>query len=85
MVITVICALLIRHFKKSEIFKEGINKIPEDKTSFEIWELKNNKLKMILPEEEAIKYDVGNNIKITIDTSKAYLFTSDTGVNINKN
>ena len=47
--------------------------------------IKNNKLKMILPEEEAIKYDVGNNIKITIDASKAYLFTSDTGVNINKN
>ena len=28
-------------------FKEGINKIPEDKTSLEIWELKNNKLKIV--------------------------------------
>ena len=47
--------------------------------------IKNNKLKMILPEEEAIKYDVGKNMKVTIDASKAYLFTSDTGVNINMN
>ena len=47
--------------------------------------IKNNKLKMILPEEEAIKYDVGKNMKVTIDASKAYLFTSDTGVNININ
>ena len=47
--------------------------------------INNNKLKMILPEEEAIKYDVGKNMKVTIDPSKAYLFTSDTGVNINMN
>ena len=40
---------------------------------------------MILPEEEAIKYDVGKNMKVTKDPSKAYLFTSDTGVNINMN
>jgi hypothetical protein len=38
---------ILINFKKSEIFKEGINKIPEDKTSFEIWELKNNKLKIV--------------------------------------
>ena len=40
---------------------------------------------MILPEEEAIKYDVGKNMKVTIDASKAYLFTIYTGVNININ
>ena len=38
---------ILINFKKSEIFKEGINKIPEDKTSLEIWELKNNKLKIV--------------------------------------
>ena len=37
---------------------------------------------MILPEEEAVKYEVGNNINLTINTSNAYLFTSDTGVSI---
>ena len=38
---------ILINFKKSEIFKEGINKIPEDKTSIEIWELKKNKFKKI--------------------------------------
>ena len=44
--------------------------------------INNIKLKMILPEEEAVKHEVGNNINVTINTSNAYLFTSDTGVSI---
>ena len=40
---------------------------------------------MILPEEEAVKYNVGNNINIAFDTSKVYLFATDTGVNLKIN
>ena len=38
------------------------------------------KLKMILPEEEAINYNTGQNIKISFNINNSYLFTSDTGV-----
>ena len=38
---------ILINFKKSEIFKEGINTIPEDKTSLEVWGFKNNKFKLI--------------------------------------
>ena len=35
---------------------------------------------MILPEEEAINYNTGQNIKISFNINNSYLFTSDTGV-----
>ena len=38
---------ILINFKVQEKFEDGVNKIPEDKTSFEIWELKNNKLKIV--------------------------------------
>tara|TARA_B100000579_G_C22822632_1_gene851464 strand:+ start:655 stop:1740 length:1086 start_codon:yes stop_codon:yes gene_type:complete len=44
--------------------------------------INDTKLKMILPEEEAIKYQTGQDISINFNTNNAYLFTSDTGVNI---
>tara|TARA_Y100000590_G_scaffold466828_1_gene643495 strand:- start:42 stop:1124 length:1083 start_codon:yes stop_codon:yes gene_type:complete len=40
------------------------------------------KLKMILPEEDAINYNTGQNIKISFNLNNSYLFTTDTGVNI---
>ena len=42
--------------------------------------IKDTKLKMILPEEEAINYNTGQNIKISFNINNSYLFTSDTGV-----
>jgi len=45
-------------------------------------EIKNSRLKMILPEEDAHNYDVGAKINIKINSANSYLFTSDTGVNI---
>jgi len=42
--------------------------------------IKDTKLKMILPEEEAINYDTGQNIKISFNINNSYLFASDTGV-----
>ena len=45
-------------------------------------EIKNSKLKMILPEEEAHNYEVGSKINIKMNTVNSYLFTNDTGVNI---
>ena len=42
--------------------------------------IKDTKLKMILPEEEAINYDTGQNIKISFNIDNSYLFASDTGV-----
>ncbi len=38
------------------------------------------KLKMILAEEEAIKYDTGQEIKVTFNVNNSYLFSSETGV-----
>ena len=38
------------------------------------------KLKMILPEEEAINYNTGQNINVTFNTNNSYLFSSETGV-----
>ena len=35
------------NFKVQEIFKDGINKTPEDKTSLEVWGFKNNKFKIV--------------------------------------
>ena len=42
--------------------------------------INDTKLKMILPEEEAINYDTGQNIKISFNIDNSYLFASDTGV-----
>jgi len=42
--------------------------------------IKDIKLKMILPEEEAINYETGQNIKISFNFNNSYLFASDTGV-----
>ena len=42
--------------------------------------IKDIKLKMILPEEEAINYETGQNIKISFNINNSYLFASDTGV-----
>ncbi|MAV63653.1 MAG: sugar ABC transporter ATP-binding protein [Candidatus Marinimicrobia bacterium] len=38
------------------------------------------KLKMILPEEEAINYNTGQNINVSFNTNNSYLFSSETGV-----
>ena len=38
---------ILINFKVQEIFEEGINKIPDDKTSIEIWRFKNNKFKLL--------------------------------------
>ena len=35
------------NFKVQEIFKDGINKTPEDKTSLEVWGFNNNKFKIV--------------------------------------
>ncbi len=40
----------------------------------------DTKLKMILSEEEAIKYKTGQSINIEFNVNNSYLFTSDTGV-----
>tara|TARA_B100000029_G_scaffold182447_1_gene180058 strand:+ start:32 stop:1117 length:1086 start_codon:yes stop_codon:yes gene_type:complete len=40
------------------------------------------KLKMILPEEEAIKYDTGQDINISFSEQNSYVFATDTGVNV---
>ena len=42
--------------------------------------INNIKLKMILPEEEAIKYQTGENVNVQFDVNNSYLFSSDTGV-----
>ena len=42
----------------------------------------DTRLKMILPEEEAINYDTGQNINISFNLNNSYLFTRDTGINI---
>ena len=42
--------------------------------------INDTKLKMILPEEEAINYNTGQNIKISFNLNNSYLFSSDTGV-----
>jgi len=42
--------------------------------------IKDIKLKMILPEEEAINYETGQNIKISFNINNSYLFASDRGV-----
>jgi hypothetical protein len=38
---------ILINFKVQEIFEEGVNKIPDDKTSIEIWRFKNNKFKLL--------------------------------------
>ena len=38
------------------------------------------KLKMIMAEEEAIKYDTGQEIKVKFNVNNSYLFSSETGV-----
>ena len=38
---------ILINFKVQEIFKDGINKTPEDKTSLEVWGFKNNKFKIV--------------------------------------
>ena len=38
------------------------------------------KLKMILPEEEAINYNTGQNINVSFNTNNSYFFSSETGV-----
>ena len=42
--------------------------------------INDTKLKMILPEEEAINYNTGQNIKINFNLNNSYLFSSETGV-----
>ena len=42
--------------------------------------IKDTKLKMILPEEEAINYDTGQSIKVRFNINNSYLFATDTGV-----
>ena len=42
--------------------------------------IKDTKLKMILPEEDAIKYETGENIKVSFNVDNSYLFSSETGV-----
>ena len=42
----------------------------------------DTKLKMILSEEEAIKYKTGQSINIEFNVNNSYLFTSDTGVKV---
>ena len=37
---------------------------------------------MILPEEDAINYETGQNINVGFNLNNSYLFTRDTGVNI---
>ena len=44
--------------------------------------INETRLKMILPEEEAINYNTGEDVNIGFNTDNSYLFTSDTGVNI---
>ena len=44
--------------------------------------INETKLKMILPEEDAIKYNTGQNINVSFNIDNSYLFTKDTGVNI---
>jgi len=38
---------ILINFKKIEAYEDGINVTPDDKISLELWELKNNKLKLI--------------------------------------
>ena len=45
-------------------------------------DINDTRLKMILPEEDAINYNAGQNIKVGFNTNNSYLFASDTGVNI---
>ena len=42
--------------------------------------IKDTKLKMILPEEDAIKYETGESIKVSFNVDNSYLFSSETGV-----
>ena len=35
---------------------------------------------MILPEEDAIKYETGQNIKVNFNIDNSYLFSNETGV-----
>ena len=42
--------------------------------------IKDTKLKMILPEEDAIKFETGENIKVSFNVDNSYLFSSETGV-----
>ena len=42
--------------------------------------IKDIRLKMILPEEDAIKYETGQNIKVSFDIDNSYLFSNETGV-----
>ena len=44
--------------------------------------INQTKLKMILPEEDAINYETGQNINVGFNLNNSYLFTRDTGVNI---
>ena len=44
--------------------------------------INETRLKMILPEEEAINYNTGEDVNIGFNTDNSYLFTCDTGVNI---
>ena len=44
--------------------------------------INETKLKMILPEEDAINYETGQNINVGFNLNNSYLFTRDTGVNI---
>ena len=40
----------------------------------------DTKLKMILPEEEAINYNTGQSINVSFNMINSYLFSSETGV-----
>ena len=40
----------------------------------------DTKLKMILPEEEAINYNTGQSISVSFNMINSYLFSSETGV-----
>ncbi len=44
--------------------------------------INDTKLKMILPEEEAINYKTGQNININFNTKNSYIFSTETGVNV---
>jgi len=66
-----------QNFQANVFLKEPLG----DVTILDI-EINQNKLKMILPEEEAVKYEVGNSIEISMNISKSYLFATETGVSI---
>ena len=38
---------ILINFKVQEIFEDGVNKTPEDKTSLEVWGFNNNKFKIV--------------------------------------